>query len=180
MDLTGQKLSATVVIKSPTENALVAQDRIGGYDWSYQAEEEHPTKFALMAYTSLGSSSSSNSEVDSCSKTCVKVYATLKEQYDNLNSDYNKSQINLVSYKAATAASSAVPPPFTWNFIPSKPDLTFMDEIVESENVDVITVVTTSDVEKVVSNHESANVKNKGVEPETIRKNSFIPPIIED
>ncbi|GJR90831.1 ribonuclease H-like domain-containing protein [Tanacetum coccineum] len=30
--------------------------RIGieGYDWSYQAEEEHPTNFALMALTSLG------------------------------------------------------------------------------------------------------------------------------
>ncbi|GJW60761.1 ribonuclease H-like domain-containing protein [Tanacetum coccineum] len=40
---------------------------IGGYDWSYQAEEEHPTNFALMAHTSSGSSSSSDSEVDSCS-----------------------------------------------------------------------------------------------------------------
>ncbi|GJS07602.1 putative reverse transcriptase domain-containing protein [Tanacetum coccineum] len=48
--------------KTPTENALVAQDGIGGYDWSYQAEEEHPTNFALMAHTSSGSSSSSDSE----------------------------------------------------------------------------------------------------------------------
>ncbi|GKA35027.1 retrovirus-related pol polyprotein from transposon TNT 1-94, partial [Tanacetum coccineum] len=38
----------------------------------------------------------------------------------------------------------AVPPPFTGNFIPFKPDLTFMDEIVESENMDVITIVTPS------------------------------------
>ncbi|GKE41281.1 ribonuclease H-like domain-containing protein [Tanacetum coccineum] len=244
---------------------------IGGYDWSYQAEEEHPTNFALMAYTSSGSSSSSNSEVDSCSKSCVKSYATLKEQYDNLNSDYNKSQFNLVSYKAglesvearlahykknedvfeesinvlklevrlrdnalvgnkmklekvekerdelkltlekfqnsfkslnsllesqvsdkfktrlgynaATAASPAVesfvnssemlenqecnrpkgyhavPPPYTGIFIPRKPDLTFMDEIVESENMDVTTIVTPSNVKKVESNHESAGVK---------------------
>ncbi|GKC70049.1 putative ribonuclease H-like domain-containing protein [Tanacetum coccineum] len=42
---------------TPTENALVAQDRIGAYDWSYQAEEEHPTNYALMAHTSSGSSS---------------------------------------------------------------------------------------------------------------------------
>ncbi|GJZ40613.1 hypothetical protein Tco_0587499, partial [Tanacetum coccineum] len=69
----------TVTVETPTENALVAQDGIGGYDWSYQAEEEHPTNYALMAYTSLGSSSSSDSEVDSCSKSCVKAYATLKE-----------------------------------------------------------------------------------------------------
>ncbi|GKB85177.1 hypothetical protein Tco_0957449, partial [Tanacetum coccineum] len=32
----------------------------------------------------------------------------------------------------------AVPPTYTGNFIPFKPDLTFMDEIVESENMDVI------------------------------------------
>ncbi|GJR29932.1 ribonuclease H-like domain-containing protein [Tanacetum coccineum] len=70
----------TVTVETPTENALVAQDGIGGYDWSYQAEEEHPTNYALMAYTSSGSSSSSDSKVDSCSKSCVKAYATLKEQ----------------------------------------------------------------------------------------------------
>ncbi|GKF29635.1 ribonuclease H-like domain-containing protein, partial [Tanacetum coccineum] len=62
----------TVTVETSNENALVAQDGIGGYDWSYQAEEEHPTNFSLMAHTSLGSSSSSDSEVDSCSKSCVK------------------------------------------------------------------------------------------------------------
>ncbi|GKF73450.1 ribonuclease H-like domain-containing protein, partial [Tanacetum coccineum] len=42
----------TVIVKTPTENALVAQDGIGGYEWSYQAEEEHLTNFVLMAHTS--------------------------------------------------------------------------------------------------------------------------------
>ncbi|GJV05023.1 retrovirus-related pol polyprotein from transposon TNT 1-94, partial [Tanacetum coccineum] len=51
-----------VTVETPTGNALVAQDRIEGYDWSYQAKEEHPTNFALMAHTSSGSSSSSDSE----------------------------------------------------------------------------------------------------------------------
>nr|GFA95587.1 hypothetical protein [Tanacetum cinerariifolium] len=77
----------TVPMENPTENALIAQDGIGGYDWSYQAKEEHPTNFALMALTSSESSSNSDSEVDSCSKTCLKAYATLKEQYDSLSSD---------------------------------------------------------------------------------------------
>ncbi|GJR84320.1 ribonuclease H-like domain-containing protein [Tanacetum coccineum] len=224
----------TVTVETLTENTLVAQDGIGGYDWSYQAEEEHPTNYALMAYTSSGSSSSSDSEVDSCSKSCVKAYATLKEQYDSLSSDYKKSQFNLVSYKAglesvearlahykknevvfeesinvlnlevklrdnalvknkkklekagkeremrynpasSTAASPAVesfvsssemlenqecnksksdkgyhavPPPYTGNFIPFKPDLMFMDEIVE-------------------------------IEPKTVKKNTFRPPVIK-
>ncbi|GKA91512.1 putative ribonuclease H-like domain-containing protein [Tanacetum coccineum] len=263
-----------VIVETSTENALVAQDGIR-------------------------SSSSSDSEVDSCSKSCVTAYATLKEQYDSLSSDYRKSQFNLVSYKAglesvetrlahykkneavfeesinvlklevklrdtalvenkkklekaekerdelkltlekfqnsskslnnllesqvidkfktrlgynaasSTAASPAVesfvnssemlenqennksksdkgyhavPPPFTGNFMPRKPDLTFMDEIVESENLDVTTVVTPSNVKTVESNLESAGVKNNGdaVEPKTIRKNNFRPPIIED
>ncbi|GKF87048.1 ribonuclease H-like domain-containing protein, partial [Tanacetum coccineum] len=52
----------TVTVETPTENALVTQDGIEGYDWSYQAEEEHPINFALMAHTSLGSSSSLDSE----------------------------------------------------------------------------------------------------------------------
>nr|GFB04003.1 hypothetical protein [Tanacetum cinerariifolium] len=54
----------TVPVETPTENALIAQDEIGGYDWSYQAKEEIPTNYAFMAFTSSGSSSSSDSEVD--------------------------------------------------------------------------------------------------------------------
>ncbi|GJW07409.1 ribonuclease H-like domain-containing protein [Tanacetum coccineum] len=63
----------TVTVETPTKNALVAQDGIGGYDWSYQAKEEHHTNFALMAFTSSRISSSSDSEVDSCSKSCVNA-----------------------------------------------------------------------------------------------------------
>ncbi|GKA35081.1 ribonuclease H-like domain-containing protein [Tanacetum coccineum] len=58
-----------MTVGNTTENAFFAQDGIGGYDWSYKAEEEHPTNYALMAYTSSESSSSSDSEVDSCSKS---------------------------------------------------------------------------------------------------------------
>ncbi|GKC27781.1 ribonuclease H-like domain-containing protein [Tanacetum coccineum] len=97
----------TVTVETPIENALVAQDKIGGYDWRYQVEEEHPTNFALMAFTSSGSSSSLDSEVDSCSKSCVIAYATLKEQYENLSSDYKESQFNLVTYKAGLESVEA-------------------------------------------------------------------------
>ncbi|GJT35057.1 hypothetical protein Tco_0925476 [Tanacetum coccineum] len=44
-----------VPVETPT-NALVVQDGIGGYDWSFQAEEGI-ANFTLMAYTSQGSSS---------------------------------------------------------------------------------------------------------------------------
>ncbi|GJY79103.1 putative ribonuclease H-like domain-containing protein, partial [Tanacetum coccineum] len=222
----------TMTVETPTENALVAQDGLGG-------------------------SSSSNYEVDSCSKSCVKAYATLKEQYDILSSDYksinvlklevklrdtalveNKKKLekaekerdelkltlekfqnsskslnnllesqfidkfktglgyNVASYVLESFVNTsemlenqdhikgyhAVPPPFTVNFIPRKHDLTFMDEIVESENMDVTTIFTPSNVKTVESNPESAGIKSNGdaVEPKTVRKNSFRPPVIED
>ncbi|GJS68720.1 ribonuclease H-like domain-containing protein, partial [Tanacetum coccineum] len=63
-----------VPVETPT-NALVVQDGIGGYDWSFQAEEGI-TNFALMAYTSQGSSSSSSS--DSELKEALKEKDDLK------------------------------------------------------------------------------------------------------
>ncbi|GJV15475.1 ribonuclease H-like domain-containing protein [Tanacetum coccineum] len=233
----------TVAVETPNENALVAQDGTRG----------------------------SHSEVDSCSKSCVKAYATLKEQYDNLNSEYNKSQFNLLSYKAGlesvearlahykknenvfeeiinilklevrlrdnalvenkrklekaekerdelkltlekfqnsskylnnllesqvcdkfktglayNAASSTTASPAVESFVNSSQMLENQkyneSKGFKSENMDVTTVVTPSNVKKVVSNHESASVKNNGdaVEPKTIRENSFRPPVIED
>nr|GFD28877.1 hypothetical protein [Tanacetum cinerariifolium] len=51
-----------VPVKTSTSNALVSQcNGTGTYDWSFQAEEE-PTKFALMAFTSSSSNSSSDNE----------------------------------------------------------------------------------------------------------------------
>ncbi|GJV08847.1 hypothetical protein Tco_1346503 [Tanacetum coccineum] len=89
-----------VTVETTETKALVAQDGLG-YDWSDQAEEG-PTNFALMAYTSSGSSnsSSSDSKVSTCSKACLKSYETLKEHYDNLTKDFNKSQLNVGAYKA--------------------------------------------------------------------------------
>nr|GEY65309.1 hypothetical protein [Tanacetum cinerariifolium] len=263
---------------------------------SYQAEEEHPTNYALMALTSVGSSSSSDFEVDSCSRTCIKAYATLKEQYDSLSSDYKKSQFNLVSYKTglqfveervahykknevvfeekinilnlkvklrdnalventkklekvekerdelkltlekfqnsskslndllkgqvsdhvkvglgykavslvvesfvnsskilenqenvksrSDKGYHAVLSLYTGNYIAPKPDIMFIDEQVESNSVDIISNVASSDVKTVESKDESVDVKNKGVcstiETKHVRKNNFSPQIIED
>ncbi|GJZ19099.1 hypothetical protein Tco_0555689 [Tanacetum coccineum] len=158
-------------LETPIENILVSKDRIGEYDWSYQAEEEHPTNSALMAPTSSGSSSSLDSEITKASLT-VESFVNSSEMLEN--QENNKSRFD--------KGYHAVPPPFIGNFIPFKPDLTFMDEIVESENIDVITVVTPSNVKTIESNHESVGVKSNGdaVEPKTVRMNNFRPPIIED
>nr|GEZ06220.1 ribonuclease H-like domain-containing protein [Tanacetum cinerariifolium] len=52
----------SVPVETSTSNVLVSQcDATGSYDWSYQAKEE-PTKFALMAFSSSSSNSSSDCE----------------------------------------------------------------------------------------------------------------------
>ncbi|GJR23202.1 hypothetical protein Tco_0971729 [Tanacetum coccineum] len=244
---TGHKM----VKETSTQNALIAQDGIGGYDWSYQAEEEQPTNHALMSFTSSGSSSSSDSEVDSCSKTCLesvearlahykKNEAVFEESINVLklkvrlrDNAFNEYKMNLekakterdqlkqtlekfqnsskslnnilesqvidkfktgLGYDAATAASPvvesfvnltdksgsdkgyhSVSPPLIGNFIPRKHDLTFMDEIVTSENLDVTTVVTPSNA-KIVENKGVSNT----VESNAVRMNNTSAPIIED
>ncbi|GKB78664.1 hypothetical protein Tco_0945559 [Tanacetum coccineum] len=173
----------TVTLETPTENALVAQYGIRGYDWSYQAKEDHLTNFALMAYTSLGSSSNSDSE--SSLYDFLKTVLGYNAASPAVKSFVNSSKIleNQENNKSRSDKGyHAVPPPYTGNFIPFKHDLTFMDEIVKSENMDVITIVTPSNGKKVESNHEFADVKNNGdaVEPKTVKKNSFRPPVIED
>ncbi|GJY08736.1 putative reverse transcriptase domain-containing protein [Tanacetum coccineum] len=58
-------------VDTSTTNALVVQDGIGGYDWTFQAEEGIKN-FALMAYTSQGSSSS-DSEREALNKSNLEI-----------------------------------------------------------------------------------------------------------
>ncbi|GJV21949.1 putative ribonuclease H-like domain-containing protein [Tanacetum coccineum] len=190
----------TVTVETPNENALVTQDGFGGYDWSYQAKEEHPINFALMAHTSIqiirlrdNALVENKRKLEKAKKKRDELKLTL-EKFQNLSKSLNnllESQVcdkfkTRLGYNAASSTTAfpivesfvnssemlenqeynkskgyhAVPPPYTGNFIPRKPDLMFMDEIVESENMDVTIIVTPSNVKKIVSNHESAGVKN--------------------
>ncbi|GJY61378.1 ribonuclease H-like domain-containing protein [Tanacetum coccineum] len=135
-----------VPVETPA-NALVVQDGIGGYDWSFQAEEGI-TKFSLMAYTSQGSSSSSSSdsEVHTCSKDCLKSNETLQKQYDQQRDTLNKSNLEIIVKMVHSVFNSrendmddspvndrfkigegfhAVLPTYTGNYMPSRPDLSF-------------------------------------------------------
>ncbi|GKA89460.1 putative ribonuclease H-like domain-containing protein, partial [Tanacetum coccineum] len=77
------------------DNALIVQDGLG-YDWSYIAQDE-PTEFSLMAYTlnSLGS----DTEVQSCSKNCVKKYEKLQKQFDEQRQTLSKANLEIVAYQ---------------------------------------------------------------------------------
>ncbi|GJT26814.1 ribonuclease H-like domain-containing protein [Tanacetum coccineum] len=113
-----------------------------------------------------------NAASSTATSPAVESFVNSSEMLEN--QEYNKSK--------SDKGYHAVPPPYTGNLIPFKPDLTFMDEIVESENMDVTNIVTPSNVKTVESNHKSVDVKSNGdvVEPKTVWKNSFRAPVIKD
>nr|GEV86188.1 hypothetical protein [Tanacetum cinerariifolium] len=72
-----ETIGRNVIVETTDANALVAQDRFR-YDWSDQAKDG-PTNFALMAYTSLGSSNS-DTKVNDMYTTC-EGYLTIPPPY---------------------------------------------------------------------------------------------------
>nr|GEY18448.1 hypothetical protein [Tanacetum cinerariifolium] len=97
----------SVPVETSTSNALVSQcDGAGSYDWSYQAEEEL-INFALMAFSSSSSNSSSDCEVLTCTKACSKAYSQLQTQYDTLTEQFRKSQFDVMSYQTGLESVEA-------------------------------------------------------------------------
>ncbi|GJS03330.1 ribonuclease H-like domain-containing protein [Tanacetum coccineum] len=151
-------------VDTSTTNALVVQDGIGGYDWSFQAEESI-TNFALMAYTSQGYQMGLESlearivvheknkavyeediaflmydvQVKDISIKDLKNHAKDKAGL-GYNSQINENEVvhsvfNIresdvddrpVNDRFKTGEGfHAVPPPYTGNYMPSRPDLSF-------------------------------------------------------
>ncbi|GJX03400.1 putative ribonuclease H-like domain-containing protein [Tanacetum coccineum] len=77
------------------DNSLIIQDGLG-YDWCYVAQDE-PTEFSLIAYTS--NSSGFDTEVQSCSKNCVKTYEKLQKQFDEQRQTLSKANLEIVAYQ---------------------------------------------------------------------------------
>nr|GEW64994.1 ribonuclease H-like domain-containing protein [Tanacetum cinerariifolium] len=145
----------TVPAEVSTSNALVSQcDAVGGYDRSFQADEE-PTNYAIMTYTSSGSSSSSGSDNETSSKNLSKLLESQVSDKTGLGFDsqvfncqvfdceelHSHESDNIVpknpkndSYKTGEGYH-AVPPPYTRTFLPPKPDLVFTDDPNASESV---------------------------------------------
>ncbi|GKA82338.1 ribonuclease H-like domain-containing protein [Tanacetum coccineum] len=92
-----RKNTRSVSVETTTSNALISCDGLGGYDWSNQ-EEEGPTNFAHIAYSSI----SSNSEVSTdsnCLSSCLENVKILKEQNEQLLKDLRTSKLNVITYK---------------------------------------------------------------------------------
>ncbi|GJS83515.1 retrovirus-related pol polyprotein from transposon TNT 1-94 [Tanacetum coccineum] len=143
-----------VELETPA-NTLVVQDGIGGYDWSYQAEEG-PTDFALMARLSSGSSSSSSSNTkvrdNSITELKNQLAEALREKDDlklKLEKEVFKSESDSIVNEIEEENNQvndrfkkvegyhAVPPSYTRNYMPSGPDLSFvgLDDFVYKTNV---------------------------------------------
>ncbi|GKD43840.1 hypothetical protein Tco_1268485 [Tanacetum coccineum] len=128
-----------VPLEITTSNALVSCDD-SGCDWSDQAEEG-PTNFALMAY----SSTSSNSKVSGLESVESRILVYKKNEYV-----YEEDIKIVVKYKTGLGYN-AVPPPYTGNFMPPKPDLSFssleefVNEPIVSEPIVKKPVVETSE-----------------------------------
>ncbi|GJR97045.1 hypothetical protein Tco_0269219 [Tanacetum coccineum] len=83
-----------------SSQALVAQDGLGGYDWSNDFEIE-PVNYALMAISSSSSSSSSDNEVQKCSKQCLESFKTLQKNYDSEREKHSKARLEIQGYELA-------------------------------------------------------------------------------
>ncbi|GJY32608.1 retrovirus-related pol polyprotein from transposon TNT 1-94, partial [Tanacetum coccineum] len=105
-------------VDTSTTNALVVQDGIGGYDWSFQAEEGI-TNFALMVYTSQGAKDKTGLGYDSQMNESEVVHSL----FNNRESDVDNSPVN--DRFKTDEGFHAVPPPYTGNYMPSRPDLSF-------------------------------------------------------
>nr|GFA30621.1 ribonuclease H-like domain-containing protein [Tanacetum cinerariifolium] len=76
----GESTRRFVPVETPAKSLVVTNGM--GYDWSYQ-DEERPTDFALMAFSSSGSSSSDTEVIDnSVTELKNQLEKSLKEKYD--------------------------------------------------------------------------------------------------
>nr|GEX17154.1 putative ribonuclease H-like domain-containing protein [Tanacetum cinerariifolium] len=132
---------------------------------------ENPIKNALIAQDGIGG------QVSDKVKTGLgyKAASPAKESFVK-SSKMLKNQENVKSI--SDKGYHAVPPPYTGNYIPPKPDLMFINEQVESESMDIVSTVSSSAIKTVESKVEFVDVKNKGVcstiETKPVRKKNLV------
>ncbi|GJY14288.1 hypothetical protein Tco_0383597 [Tanacetum coccineum] len=105
-----------------SSQALVAQDGLGGYDWSNDFEVEL-VNYALMAISSSSSSSSSDNEIQKCSKQCLESFKTLQKEF--ISSDEENTPAN--DRFSKEDKFHAVPPPKTGNFLTPRTEISFAE-----------------------------------------------------
>ncbi|GJZ28863.1 ribonuclease H-like domain-containing protein [Tanacetum coccineum] len=148
----------TVPVEETTSNALVSQYDGFGYDWSDQAEEG-PTNFTPIAYSSTSSSFSTNSEVSNdLNYARLLVFKKNESVYEEdiklLKRDIYLRDLDITELKKKLELATkekdecktrlgynAIPPSYTGNFMPLKPDLVYpsLEEFTEKSLVEAKT-----------------------------------------
>ncbi|GJZ26236.1 putative ribonuclease H-like domain-containing protein [Tanacetum coccineum] len=103
-----EPIRRNVTVETTKTKALVAQDRLG-YDWIVPGQKKDLQNYALMAITSLRFFSS---------QAPILIQVVDSQVFDSQVNDKHKTGEEY----------HAVPPPYTGNFMPSKPNLVFVDE----------------------------------------------------
>ncbi|GJV83359.1 hypothetical protein Tco_1523257 [Tanacetum coccineum] len=116
----------------PPSQVLVAQDGLGGYDWSNDFDK--PVNYALMAISSSSSSSSSDNEgyelaLESLESRIIrheKNELAWGEKYEFQNYELNDEEITPANDRFSKADGyHAIPPPITGNFLTPRADISF-------------------------------------------------------
>ncbi|GJX03634.1 ribonuclease H-like domain-containing protein [Tanacetum coccineum] len=151
----------SVSIETTTSNALISCDSLGGYDWSNQAEEG-PTNYVLIAYSSSSSDSKLRKKLEIAQKEKDRIQFNVNK-FENASKSLDKlidSQI--VDNCKKGLGYNVVPPPYTGNFMPPTPDLSFTGlEEFTSEHVLIKPVVKNSEA-KASEAKPKAVIKNNG------------------
>nr|GEX25916.1 ribonuclease H-like domain-containing protein [Tanacetum cinerariifolium]GEY59587.1 ribonuclease H-like domain-containing protein [Tanacetum cinerariifolium] len=160
-----------VPMETPTENALIAQDGIGGmigdiklrnrliqtmYSWLLHLKE------VLLVLILSDKSSDGLGYKELIPESFVNSSKLLEKQNNRSNKGYHE-----------------VPPLLIGNYMPPKRDLRLIDEHFKSGSVDVSIISSSAD--KTV---KTVDITHKGMlsteEPKSVMKNNFGPPIIKD
>ncbi|GKE89270.1 hypothetical protein Tco_1566745, partial [Tanacetum coccineum] len=169
-----------VPVETSTSTALVSCDGLGGYDWSDQVEEK--SNYALMAYSSSSSGSKLRKKLEITQKEKDSIQFNV-DKFENASKSLDKLiECQIVDNCKKGLGYNAVLPPYTGNFMPLTPDLSFtgLDEFVNKpivenrkSNEEVSKVVRKSNdyliIKDWVSDSEEENVSQTKTEKKTVK-----------
>nr|GFA43206.1 hypothetical protein [Tanacetum cinerariifolium] len=156
-------------VDTSSTNALVVQNGIGGYDWSFQAEEEL-TNFTLISYDwSFQVQTLSQMNDSDLNDLHVNESEMLNNVVNSRESNGDDNQVNDRFKKGEE--NHAVPPPYTRNYMPSRADLSFtgLDKYVFKSKVSK----TITSVPKTETNASKTN-KDSLEKPKTFRPSAYL------
>ncbi|GJR85114.1 putative ribonuclease H-like domain-containing protein [Tanacetum coccineum] len=191
LDLRWQVAMLTVRVKKSnaqttesSSQALVAQDGLGGYDWSNDFEVE-PVNYALMAISSSSSSSSSDSEMSTHDKNGLG-FGTQMDDLSNKSETDSENSLTVFKVRSSDEESTlannrvtkaneyhVVPPLITGNPLTPRADISFagLDEYAFRNTI--IESKTTETNKTVGTTNEATIVKPKSVNETVVSKSKI-------